>query len=557
MRWPILFLLLLFACSEPIRTVNKAGGVLTITSELPEQAKLFLDGQIIGTISPNETRTYTQLPSGQVLLEAVGEKTGIRQYVELDLTVSTRWSFVPTPEEIEAMRLLPKGAIKVENRTSEPVRVYTDGEPKDMIWPGATAEYGSLEIGKHHLRAEGLKTGFFLEADVVTTAETTPVFVVTAPKGAIRVNNASGLWLRVTLEHISRKTVKQGETALFDNLAVGSYKIAAVDLAGRGVFVSDAHVKAGEVTDVTIPPPSGVLAVVSDFSVPVTITADGRNLGECPAHGAMEFTGLPVGEARVSATGPDGSVVARVRLYVPPTGQASWLLKPGMHKEAFGDEGSVVVLNKTNRPLLLKVDGWYRGMIRPGGKRVVPGLSPGRHLLSALNSSSHDVYHAEIMVPPNGQVSWEVVPALATLRIRNERSEDVRVLIDDSEIGTIATGSSSEFSVAGGRHVVETRGMTTMTGYVQDIDVPARTQLTVVVREPLATLIVTNRFSDPLKISCGERELGVILPGDRVTVRDILPGVMLLNASSLRRPLTWTRTVTLTPGESFSWDIEQ
>jgi hypothetical protein len=532
--------------------------VLVATSELPEEADLSVNGQAIGSIAPRESKTYDRLPLGPADLEAVGRKTGAHVTMPAELAEGepTRWSIRPTPEETEAMRLLPRGGIRVENRASEPVRVTTDGDVREMVWPGAGAEYAGLDLGKHRVRAEGVKTGFTAEADLVVTADATPTFVVTAPKGALRVTNASGIAIRATIEGVTRKAVAAGESVVFGGLAAGTHRMLAVDAVGRAVASKTVRVAGGEVAEATVPVPPGTLAIVSDLGVPAKVVADGRTLGTCEAHGAMEFRGLPVGVARLSALGPEGTVVAKARVTVPADGQATWLIKPGSTGEARGDEGSLLVVNRTRGPLMLRVDGWDRGTVAAGGKRVVAALTAGQHVAAAIEKRSRDTFQAQVDVPPGGQARWEVLPALATLRVRNERAEEVRLLLDGSEIGVLAAAATGEFRVSGGAHSLEARGTSTLTGAVRTLDAPAGTLVEVPVRDPVATLVVTNRHTDPLKVACGDRDLGVVLPGDRVTIRDVAPGVFVLKATSLKRPLTWTRPATLVAGEPFAWDLE-
>ncbi|NOZ01357.1 MAG: hypothetical protein GXP54_05645, partial [Deltaproteobacteria bacterium] len=51
-------------------------------------------------------------------------------------------------------------------------------------------------------------------------------------------------------------------------------------------------------------------------------------------------------------------------------------------------------------------------------------------------------------------------------------------------------------------------------------------------------------------------DLGVVLPGDKVTFSDIEPGSWRLVARSLKRPLTWSESITIVAGESFKWDLK-
>ena len=143
------------------------------------------------------------------------------------------------------------------------------------------------------------------------------------------------------------------------------------------------------------------------------------------------------------------------------------------------------------------------------------------------------------------------------MSLKNPQSEEVRVLLDGVELGLLAPSESKEFKVPGGKHALEARGVDTLSSNRQAIDVPPAVTLPLVLAAPVASLVVTNRHSEPLAIAVGDRDLGVILPGDRVTLKDVRPGAYALVAKSLKRPLSWTESVTLRAGDVHKWDLQQ
>lgn len=545
------------AHTGPARTVSP-GGVIVVENGTAEPIEVFVDGSRTGVVSARKSIRMDRLGLGPREAQAIGELTGSRFEETFDLRDGepSTWRVQPSAGQTEALGRMPMAGVGVRNRTSEPVRVFIDDTPHEMVWAGGEAQYGGLSMGVHTLRAEGVRTGFSRDAKVVVGSGVFPVFTVSSPQGGIRIVNQSGLRLRVVVGEASTRVVAAGEEWVVARLNAGSQRISASDMMNRAVWTGTVPVEDGVIAEVVLPSPKGALAVLSDLDAEVVIAADGHRLGRCPARGGAEFRGLPTGLAHVQAIDASGKVVARTRIDIPTDGQGSWMLKSGGGtSETAGDEGVLMVQNRLDEPVRLTVDDWERGELSPGARREVHALRSGEHTVQALGLRSRDVFRAQVTIAGGGHATWEVMPSLATLAVANERKEDIRVLVEGSEIGIVAALGKAEFKVASGRSKFETRGVDTYTGRLREIDLPAGTKTTVTESSPTATVVVTNSFSDPVSLSFGERELGVVLPGDRVAIPGLEPGAHLLLARSLKRPLSWNVSVTLRAGEEYPWEI--
>jgi len=548
------------ACAHtPPRKPVSPGGRIEFSNQTGEPLEVFASGARVAVLARGASVSVDRLPLGPVGFEAVGKMSGTRLHASFDLldAAPASWAIRPSPEQEAALARLPTGRIEVRNGAPEPVRVFVDDEAREMVWPGGEAAYSGIPLGRRRLRAEGVKSGFGVRSEVVVTEGAAPVFDVVPPRGSLRVANRSTLPAFVSVEGFGGREVQPGATFTIADLPPGAHRVAAVDLLHRPMWESEVTVRPGEVVEAAVPLPAGVLAVVSDLHVPVAVVADGRRLGDVPARGAGEFRGLPPGLARLQATGPDGTVLARARIRIPAEGQATWMAKPGSGGEAAGDEGSLMVVNRTPESIALRVDGWDRGHVPPGGRRVVPGLVPGRHTVAALGAASRDVSRALLDVTPGAEVSFEVVPAAAVLAVRNTRPEEVRLILDGTEIARVAAAESADLRIAAGRHELHVRGVGTLATTLHALDLQGGQTTRLDLTVPTATLVVTNRQGEPLAIGYGDRQLGVVLPGDRVTLRDVAPGTYRLVARSLARPLSWTVPVTLSAGDTFKWDLQK
>lgn len=555
-----LSVLLLAGCAHQDASIKVSpGGQFEFHNRTSEPVEVFVDGtRVAPLVNPGESTSLDRLPLGDSKAIAVGKLTGFRAARDLNLTrdAAAVWQFSTDDEHEKLLASLPAGSLRAVNRADEPIRVTIDGDPREMIWPGGEAEYSGVRLGIHRLQAVGVKSGFTVDEEVSVRDGISPVFMVTPPRGGLHVVNRSGVALVVSLGEITSVRLDPDGFSVIKGLAPGNAPVAAMDLMGRVVWTGEVALKAGEVVQLTVPLPLGVLAVVSDVEEELSVLADGRRLGECQPSGAAEFKGLVPGPTRVQAIRNDGSVVARARLRVPREGQGVWMIKKGFGTETTADEGSLLVLNQRDESIRIRVDGWDRGELAPSGRRLIPALVPGLHSAEAIGRTSGEMFRTDVKIGIGEQVTWEARPSLATLHLKNLREEEVRILIDDRELTILAPAQETSLKVSAGRHFLQARGLSTLRSTDHAVELPASTTTRMDLPSPNGQLTVTNRFSEALSIAYGNRDLGVVLPGDRVVFRDVEPGTHRLEARSTKRPLSWAVSITLAAGESFEWDLD-
>jgi hypothetical protein len=551
--------LVALSCAPDRQVLLKSpGGRLRIANQAGEPVEVFARGtRVISRLDDGGDVLVDRLPLGDCQLEAKGERTGWRLGATLHLEEGGEvlWNVRGSDAHGEALRALPTGRVKFVNRSSEPIRAFVDDVPRELIWPGGEAEYSGIVPGPHHLSAVGTKTSFPSESDVKVSPGAVSLFEVSPPRAAMRVTNRSNATTWVFLKDGEQRKLTHGTSLTVDDLDSGSTKVYVRDEQGRLIWSGDVALIAGQTVDVAIPLPDGALSVLSYVATPLNIWVNGANLGLCAASGAAEFRGLPIGRSHIEAIDPDGRVLARAELVLQAGPPTLWMVREGDTSERRGDEGSLVVENGTAEPLRIQVDGVERGSILPGARRIVPGLVPGTRKVAAFGTLSKDVVRAEIDVVGGGVTSWTAGPRSAKLALRNDRTEEVRVLIDGNAKVRLAPSQSIELSIAAGASLIESVGVTSLRSTVHRMVLPAGDVSSLVFTAPFATVTATNRHQEPLMLTDGDRQLGVVLPNDRVVLRDIEPGDHRLEARSLDRPLSWHLKVTLSAGDSFLWDL--
>jgi hypothetical protein len=549
--------LLLSACAAQPPVLVSAGGRIHVENAAGEAIEVFARGDRVARLADGADVHLDRLPLGDCSLEARGDRTGWRMGTTVRLEPSTEASWVvrASDEHAQSLRNLPTGRVRFVNHTAEPIRAFIDDAARDLVWPAGEADYAGLTPGRHHLRAEGTKTSFKTGADVEVSVGAESRFDVVVPRAALRVANRSGTAARVSVRDEAERMVKAGLSATFGNLPAGTADVSARDDQGRLLWSGAVPLVIGEVVDAVIPAPDGVVSILSDVAYPVSVWIDGTNLGLCASTGAAEFKGLPVGRVHAEALNPEGRVVAKTSLVLSRGSPILWMIREGDTSGRRGDDGSVAIENATAEPLRIQIDGWDRGEVLPGLRRVVPGLLPGPHAVAVVGLRSRDVLRADVDVPGGGQATWTARSRTAGLALRNDRVEEVRVKVDGETTALLAPAQTLELSLPAGPHKVEAVGVMSLRSTLHALVLPTASLTRLALPSPDSTLVVTNRRSEPLALADGDRHLGVILPGDRVTLRDILPGDHLLEARSLDRPLSWHVKVALVAGDSFAWDL--
>lgn len=563
-RWILVALatfLLPAACAHGPRSLVSPGGRLDVLNGLEEPVEVFVRGGRVAVLEPGSTAYLDRLPRQVVTVDAVGVITGEERRREIDLRDAdpARWHLQATGASRAGMARQATGVVIVDNRADEPVRPFVDGEAVDLVYPGARVAFSGLALGRRTIEAVGVRTDFRTSMDVEVASGTTSVFVVAPPTAAVRVRNGADLPVRV---HMARdvdegfRDLAPGAAWVMQGLATASeVRLRADDALGRAFWYATVTPRAGIVVDVTVPAPAGKLSVLSEFDQPVTILADGRLLGTCPAQGAAEFSGLVPGNARVQAFGDDGSVLARTRMRIRAGDVPLWFLRPGTTQETGEDEGGLLVVNGTDETVRIRIDGWDRGEVARGARRQFEGLVPGTHVVEAAGASSEDVFHLRAEVAGGARLEWTVLPRNATVALRNLRDEPVRVLVDREPRIEVPAGGAVDLPVPAGMREIEAVGVRTLATTRHRIELPAAVRTTLDLARPFATVRVLNLQAQPVEISSEQGILGVVAPGQSAAFDRVPPGACRLTARSVGLPVNWNVLAWLEAGEVFDWSL--
>jgi hypothetical protein len=547
------------ACAHVPEPNVSPGGRIEVSNQTGEPVELFVNGSRLASIDRNRSRFIDRLPLGSVTFEAVGSVSGHRfsRDISLERDRATGWRIDPHPEQARMLDAIPKGRLTVVNRTSEPIRPFIDGIALEMVYPGAQVVVADLDQGSRVVRAVGVRTAFEQTSEVAINADSSVSFLVEEPRPAIRLVNTTFFPILVSLEDLTERRLDPGMAAVLPMSASGPMAVYARDLQGREVWSGTAERVPGQVTDVRIEPPRSTIAVLSELDQSVSIVADGRLLGRCDAGGAAEFQGMPSGPVRLEAVAEGGRTIGRTRMNVIAGRKSLWVLKEGSSLASDENRGSILVRNLTREDLRIEIDGADRGRVSAEGRREIPDLSVGLRSARAVGTRSGYKFQSDIEITGGGRTEWRVAPWSATLSLRNERDEEVRVLAGRAQMAMIAPSETFDLVLPAGAHMIESVGVKTLSITTHRVELPASTVTRLALPRPFASIRVVGAGATHLEVLVDDRIVGVVPPGEPVVFDGIEPGIRRITARSLTSPVSWTSRIHLFAGETWDWEPMQ
>lgn len=105
-------------------------------------------------------------------------------------------------------------------------------------------------------------------------------------------------------------------------------------------------------------------------------------------------------------------------------------------------KGSLVIFNQSGATQRITVGGMNLGLLRPGAQKVVE-LEVGRHAVTFTSTARFSLSHTEVVhISPREREALRILPAAATLRVKNPYRFAVTLTLDGRRVGTIAPGAT-------------------------------------------------------------------------------------------------------------------
>lgn len=553
----LLTLLLAAACAGSSTQIVSRGGVIGIQNDSGEPVEIFVDGSRYLVIDPGQQVDLDKMLSGRRVLTARGVESGLSAQREFDLVADQvqAWRIDRfRTVDAEGRPVVFQGSIDVVNALAVPVDVTIPDIPPRTVGAGVTMRINGIETGVVHVVAMPAGSDVPVAMDLTVKPGVVPAFTLAPPLGAVRISNNSGRRAMVITSDRPPRPLNDGVSTVYDSLGSGTTEFAVVDLANRLLTGFRVEMVPGKVIDLTVNRPAGILRVVSDLDGEVTIYADGLLAGTCAAAGGSTIQGLVQGKNHLRAVDSNGDTVATTWLDVGAE-PALWLLSATGTSNLRAGTGAIEIENPSRETVSVYIDGYSMGTVAAGGKKVYPDMIPGLHQAAVIGVSSSSFATAAITAAEARTIPWKISLPGSSLSVRNTAGEGVNIYCDGSHVGTVDAGATGVFALEEGLHRIDISGRTSVSTITRSLTLPAGATTTIVFSSQFVTVVATNQFTDPVEVRIDERILGVLNPGERVTVTDVRPGSLRLTATSTLRPVSMTTMISLASGDAFDWFI--
>ena len=108
--------------------------------------------------------------------------------------------------------------------------------------------------------------------------------------------------------------------------------------------------------------------------------------------------------------------------------------------------------------------------------------------------------------------TWTVLSSEGAVKVSNQRTEAVRVLLDGKPMGTVNADSQRRLELTVGRHLVELIGAKSTAHFSRRVKVRPDRTLTITIPKGPSALAFVNDLEEAVAVRLGERHLGRVPP---------------------------------------------
>jgi hypothetical protein len=367
---------------------------LVITNETGET--LLTEGVLAideASIAPGG-RALLRIPAGTLDLRVVGAQT----------SVARRTRITAGPGDVVEWRVQAAlGRLLVTSSLPETMVVSVDGAEVGRVAAHGRLAVDGLAPGAHELQAEGMSSGRTITARRVILPDDETHWAVDHAPARILVFNQSAEALEATLDGRPIGRVEAGTRQGFGALPLGPHELV---LTATGSGWRDSRrltLLDGATETVRVEPPGAVLVLANRSGETQRVLIDGALVTEIGEGAVSEPLAIGAGRRRVVAEGAGTGVIRVWRVDVSAS--------QTVHLEVPPSRARLVVLNRGDVPLAVRVEGREVGTVSPGESIILDELAVGAFDLEAVGVGGAVVYRERRELEPGATATW-VLPAL-------------------------------------------------------------------------------------------------------------------------------------------------
>ena len=403
--------------------VKEPEGAVRVLNRTKEAVEVYSDGRHVGHVGAEDEIVFTQVPTGERLLEAVGNASGevVRATVEVvearvvtfDVAVST--VLVNVVNESGEVLLAPPG-------------LRPQGED---VATGTSRVYG-LPIGNRVLHFIGQRSGqsYFTRMTLTAQDHRPREWVVHPLEGAVQVFNQTEEPQSVQVDGEPRVVVPAGKDRLI-RVSAGPHRLVAIGERSSDAIEGSLLVRAEATHPFEIRPRLGTIRVQNLTSETLDLRLGDQPLGFVAAGGITTYGPWSPGRRHLAAQGRWSHVIYEVDVEVAPGRREVWEIQPA--------RGALLVRNLRDEDMRVVVDAEARGTaIAHGELRIEVPL--GFHVIELFGKDTQALFERRMRVRADRTYTLDAPAGPASLVVRNHLPTALELMLDERSRGTVPAG---------------------------------------------------------------------------------------------------------------------
>jgi len=451
------------------------------------------------------------------------------------------------------------GQLEVVNPSAGAIGVVIDGRAEGTARPKSRLllrfvpsgirqvvfEMPDGEADLHAIAIDPNVTTTWVIADESSRGEPLPT-----PLAALKAHNGLHQSAVIRVDGVTVGRILPGETRVFPGLLSGAVRAEALPDSGGATVTGHLDLAPGTTVDWEIAEEGHAVDVENSTSEALFVTVDGRAVGRVAPGQRRAFVVSPALHAFSAVSEPSRrSYESNIdtRADGTPDGESLWRVSQG--------SASLVVKNLTEDALTVVAGDAAPSAIAPGAAITIEGLASGPVAVRAT-SESGQIHVANYVLAADDQITWEVLPTSASIRVRNTSARTL-VLYGAGGSGPLAllgkVGPMSAVAVNGLRPVnyrLEAFDIAGGQRFETTLDLAASGAATWDVRSETASARIANQKRERVIIKVDGGEFARLNPGEVRVATGLAPGPHLVESIGETSGVRRSEKVTLVADES-------
>lgn len=540
-----------YACGPRQATTGVPAATVDVRNVCPERMEVFANGQLLGRIDSGTYQRFGGLLSGAIRLDAYAMHGDRVLTVQPELTAGGTfvWELVPADASVAVAAPRGLGRIEVENRLPHDLDISIDNEPRARVLAGETRVLDSIPEGDRNILAHSkLRHLSFQHRGVVPTNDVLR-WIVDDDHSELTIVNKSSEPMILTVDLGKSERLEPGKQTTVGHLLGTSHTIEAMGLQSGRKYKKTVEIAADEKRTVELAGSDSSIRVVNETNDNLVIRLDELDIGRVEPMSSSNFTQISQGNRILTATAVRSGQQFQTPAQLFSEQTFVWYVS--------ANAAALWVANLTDENVAIYMDEAQLTTLEPGESRYISQLNPGNHLVEAIGEQSRIIQSKELKLAPERAAQWTISSLLASIELRNNRKETLRVFVDADYLAEIPPGTTLTIDgLIPGDRLFEAWGKTSFRTTRTRMSLTENQRAAWEIVEGSATVKVTNLTQEMLEIDRFLANAGDTLGPGETAQYTIATGDWRITLLGMKSQHSFVRRVTANDGDTVEWKVE-